>query len=327
MIRYFVKRLLLMILVVFGVLIIAFILNEITPGDAATHLAGDGATEEQVEEIRERLGLNEPVVVRFVDYVWGIVSRGDLGTSYTTRQPVLDEIMDYFPTTFQLTIYSFLFSVIVGVAVGALSAAKQNSAVDNISMAVSMLGVSLPQFWLGLMLILAFSVHLRWFSASGIESWKDWILPSFTLGIVGAAQIARTTRSAMLDSIRQDFVRTARAKGQTNFKVITRHVLRNAQIPIITVMGIQLGTTLGGAVVIEQVFSVPGLGRYIVDAIKSVNAPVVQGGVVFLAVVFSFINLLVDYVYALVDPRIKAQYGFRQRKRRIKAVKGGAENG
>lgn len=131
----------------------------------------------------------------------------------------------------------------------------------------------------------------------------------------------------MLDSIRQDFVRTARAKGQTNFKVITRHVLRNAQIPIITVMGIQLGTTLGGAVVIEQVFSVPGLGRYIVDAIKSVNAPVVQGGVVFLAVVFSFINLLVDYVYALVDPRIKAQYGFRQRKRRIKAVKGGAENG
>lgn len=308
MIRYIIKRLFLMIFVVFGVLVIVFLLNEITPGDVANQLAGAEATPEQIEAIRVRLGLDQPVLIRFGQYLLGIVTRGDLGTSYITHQPILKEILDFFPTTFLLTIYSTVFSLVIGLPIGIISAVKQYSWIDNVSMAVSMFGVAVPQFWLGLMLMIIFAVRLHWVPAIGTDSWLGWILPVFTLGLTGAASMARTTRSAMLDEIRQDYTRTSKAKGQTELKVVMKHAFRCALIPIITVIGIQIGATLGGAVLVEQVFSLPGLGKYMVDAIKSQNYPAVQGGVAFLAVVFSFLNLIIDIVYAFVDPRIKAQY-------------------
>ena len=323
MIRYIIKRLFLMIFVVFGVLVIVFFLNEITPGDAASHLAGAEATPEQIQEVRVRLGLDQPVLVRFGNYLVGIVTRGDLGTSYITRQPILKEILDFFPTTLLLTIYSTLFSLIIGVPIGIISAVKQYSWIDNLSMAVSMFGVAVPQFWLGLMLMIIFAVRLHWFPAIGTDNWLGWILPIFTLGLTGAASMARTTRSAMLDEIRQDYTRTAKAKGQSKSRVVIFHAFRCALIPVITVIGIQIGATLGGAVLVEQVFSLPGLGKYMVDAIKSQNYPAVQGGVAFLAVVFSFLNLIIDIVYAFIDPRIKAQYARKKPKKIAKTAPSG----
>lgn len=312
--RYILKRLLLMVFVVFGVLVIAFILNELTPGDAAVSLAGDQATPADIQAMRERLGLDQPMLVRFGSYVWNLVTKGDLGTSFTTKQPVMKEILTYFPTTLKLTIFSTLFALIVGIPLGIISATRQYSWIDNASMALSMFGVSVPQFWLALMLMIIFAVRLEWFPATGVTSVLGWILPTFTLGLTGAASMARTTRSAMLDEIRQDYTRTAKAKGQRQYRVTINHAFRNALIPIITVMGIQIGATLGGAVLVEQVFTIPGLGKYMVDAIKTQNYPVVQGGVAFLAIVFSFLNLLVDFVYAFVDPRIKAQYSRKRTK-------------
>lgn len=297
-----------MIPVLFGVLLIVFILNHITPGDPARQLVGDSASLADVEAMREELGLNKPLYKQFGSYVWNLVIRGDLGTSYQSKQPVAKEIMQRFPTTILLAVVSVILSVGIGIPTGILSAIRQYSWIDKLSRALALLGVSMPNFWQGLMNILLFSVYLGWLPASGFYGWQYWILPAVTIGTSSAATITRMTRSSMLEVIRQDYIRTARAKGQSERVITIHHALKNALIPIITIIGIQFGGLLGGAVLTETVFAIPGLGKFMVDAIKARNYPVVQGGVLILAFVFSFVNLIIDILYAFVDPRIKSQY-------------------
>ena len=306
--KYILKRLLMMIPVLLGVLLLVFMLNAFSPGDPATQLVGENASAEAIEAMREQLGLNKPVVQRFIDYVAGVVTRLDLGTSYQSRCPVRDEILERFPTTALLAALSMLLAIAIGLPAGIISATKQYSLFDRLGTVVSMIGVSMPNFWQGLMNILVFAVMLSGLPASGFYGPKYWILPVLTVGTSSAATICRMTRSSMLEVVRQDYIRTARAKGQTESNIILRHTLKNALIPIITVIGMQLGGLLCGATLTESIFAISGLGRYMLDAIKARNFPAVQGSVLFLAVVFSVCNLLVDVIYAFVDPRIRSMY-------------------
>lgn len=327
MVRYFLKRALMMIPVILGVITIVFLINALTPGDPARQIAGTSATEEEVNAVREELGLNKPIVVRYGIYLKNLIVHGDLGTSYVTKQPVVKEIASRFPTTLQLAINCVLLSTIVGIPLGIISAVKRYSIIDNISMSFALFGVSVPAFWLGLMLIMLFAVELGWLPAFGVDTAKGWILPTVSLSVISTAQIARTTRSSMLEVVNSDFVKTARAKGQTEGVVIMKHMFGNALIPIITVIGNTFGILLGGAIMLEQVFAIPGLGKYMVDAIKANNYPAVQGGVLYMSVVFSLVNLFVDLVYAFVDPRIKAMFkmeGLKGRRISGKMQKGGS---
>jgi peptide/nickel transport system permease protein len=253
-----------------------------------------------------------------VNYVKNIVTKGDFGTSYTTKQPVLDELLARFPNTFKLAGLSVLLSVIIGVTVGIISATRQYSFLDNFATTLSLIGVSMPNFWQGMMLILVFAVYFRLLPASGFLTPMHWILPAITIGTSSAASIMRMTRSSMLEVIRQDYIRTARAKGQSERLVIWQHALKNALIPVITVIGLNFGRLLGGAVLTESIFSIAGLGKLMVDSINLRNYPMVQGGVLFIAIVMSLVNLLVDVLYAYVDPRIRTQYtSFRIRKKAL----------
>lgn len=314
MIRYIAKRILMMIPVLLGVILVVFIMNHISDGDPARMLAGESASEEAVEAIREELGLNDPLPVQFFNYVKGIVTEFDLGTSYQTKRPVIDELMDRFPTTATLAFLCMIISAVVGIGLGIISAVKQNTLIDHLSTGLALFGVSMPAFWAGLMLILLFSIYLGWLPVQGLDDgWVSWVLPTITSSMAGMATITRMTRSSMLEVICQDYIVTARAKGLNERVIIIKHALKNALIPIITVLGIQLGIMLGGAVLTETVFSIPGLGKYMVDSIKNRDYPVVQGGVLLLALVFSLVNLLVDIIYAYVDPRIKSQYSRSRR--------------
>lgn len=297
-----------MVPVLLGVILVVFIMNHISPGNPARILAGENASEEAVAALTEELGLNDPLYIQFFNYVKGIVTKFDLGTSYQTKRPVIDELMDRFPTTAKLALLSICISAVVGISLGIISAVKQNTIIDHLSTGFALLGVSMPAFWAGMMLILVFAIYLKWLPVSGIDGWKNWIMPAFTSSMVGMATITRMTRSSMLDVICQDYIVTARAKGLSEQVIVVKHALKNALIPIITVLGIQLGTMLGGAVLTESVFSIPGLGKFMVDSIKNRDYPVVQGGVLLLAIVFSLVNLIVDIIYAYVDPRIKSQY-------------------
>lgn len=314
MLRYIGKRLLQMIPVLLGVSFIIFTLMEITPGDPTRQILGQEATEEAVEELREELGLNDPFLVRYVNYILGVV-QGDFGTSYTTKEPVFNELMARYPTTVLFAILTVLIASAIGIPLGIISATRQYSWVDNFSTAFAMLGVSIPTFWLGLMLMLLFSVKLNWLPATGFYGPIYWILPAITVGLPASAGIIRMTRSSMLEVIRQDYIRTARAKGQTERKIIYGHALENAMIPVITVVGITFGQSLGGQIVTEQVFAVPGLGKLMVEAINARNYPVVEGGVLLIAFAYCIINLLVDIIYAYLDPRIKSQYSNSVKKR------------
>jgi peptide/nickel transport system permease protein len=305
-----------MIPVLLGVILVTFTMMYLSPGEPARFVLGDMATEEDIAIFNEENGLNDPFIVQFASYVKNALT-GDFGISYTTKQPVFDEVLSRFPTTFKLTVLSIIFSVLIGVTVGIISAVKQYGFIDNIMRIIAMLGVSMPTFWEGLMLIILFSVILGILPSSGITTWKHWILPAFTLSTQTLAASMRMTRSSMLEEIRQDYVRTARAKGQNEFEVIIKHAFRNAVLPIITVIGVNFARMMGGAAVVEIVFSVPGLGKLIVDAISVKNAPVVQGGILFVAISMSFINLLTDVIYAFVDPRIRSQYIKPKRKKRI----------
>lgn len=322
MLKFILKRILMMIPVLLGVALITFSMMYFSPGEAADYILGDMATEEDIRLFNQENGLDQPFLVQFGNYIAGAI-RGDLGTSYTTKQSVVREIMNCFPNTLLLSFYSMIFAVLIGVTLGIISAVKQYSILDNISRVLAMIGVSMPSFWEGLMLIILFSVHLGWFPSSGLESWKSWILPAFTLSTQTLATCMRMARSSMLEAIREDYVRTARAKGQSNFVVVIHHAFRNAMLPVITVIGTDFAKLLGGAAVIETVFSIPGIGKLIVDAINYKNAPLVQGGILFIAFVMSFINLFVDIVYAYVDPRIRSQYVRSSRSRKI--MKGGVK--
>lgn len=308
MIRFVFKRLMTMIPVLLFVTLIIFTMTYFTPGDPAEFTLGDLATEQDREVFREEHGLNDPYLIQYFNYITKLLLKGDLGTSYATKRPVMQEILERFPNTVKLAAFSTIIAVVIGIGGGILSATKQYSIIDNISTGVSLLGVSIPVFWLGMMLILLFSVNLRWFPASGSSSFKYFVLPAFTLGSVAAASIMRMTRSSMLEVIRQDYIRTARAKGQTEKLVIWMHALKNSLIPVITVIGLQFGRLLGGAVVVESVFSFSGLGKLMVDSIMAKNSPVVQGGVLFIATVMCITNLVIDVLYGFVDPRIRSQY-------------------
>lgn len=308
MLKYILRRILLLIPVILGVTLITFTMLYFTPGDPARLSLGEQATETALEIFREENGLNDGFFVRFGRYVFNAFFKQDLGMSYRYKQPVFDEILSRFPATLKLAGLGVLVAVLIGLPTGIISATKQYSIFDTISMILALIGVSMPNFWQGLLLIILFSVNLRVLPSSGFSTPAQMILPVITIGTSTAAIITRMTRSSMLEVIRSDYIRTARAKGQKESKIVLRHALGNAMIPIVTVIGLQFGYLLGGAVLTESIFSVPGVGRLMVDAIKNKDFPMVQGGVLFIAVTFSIVNLLIDILYAFLDPRIRSQY-------------------
>lgn len=306
--RYIFRRLLMLAPVMLGVAFIVFTMMYFTPGDPAKMILGEAAAEDDVIKLRQEMGLDRPFIVQFGSYIANLVIHQDIGRSFSTRRPVVDEIMGRFPTTIKLAASGVLVALLLGIPTGIISATKQYSIFDSLSMVAALLGVSMPNFWQGLMSIIVFSLWLGWLPSSGYDSFSQMIMPALTIGTSSAAIITRMTRSTMLEVIRQDYIRTARAKGQKESVVIIRHALKNALIPVITVLGLQFGFLLGGAVLTETIFSIPGVGRLMVDAIRQRDFPIVQGGVLFLALTFSIINLGVDVLYAYVDPRIKSQY-------------------
>ena len=304
MIKFILKRLVMMIPVLLGVTLVVFTIMYFTPGDPASIILGDMATEEDRAIFNEEHGLNGSFIEQYVSYMKRVIVHGDLGTSYTTKMSVTSEILSRFPTTFKLAGVSILLACVIGIVCGIISATRQYSVFDRMATAASLIGVSLPNFWQGMMLVIVFSAGLGWFPPSGFSTPRHWVLPAVTIGTSSAANIMRMTRSSMLEIVRQDYIRTARSKGQREEVVIWKHALRNALIPIITVIGLSFGKLLGGAVLT----SIAGIGKLMVDAIKAKNTPLVQGGVLFIAVVMCFVNLLVDILYAFVDPKIRSQY-------------------
>ncbi|SDZ08663.1 peptide/nickel transport system permease protein [Proteiniborus ethanoligenes] len=307
MAKYILRRILLLIPVILGVTFIVYSIMYFTPGDPAQIMLAENAPKEALEQLREDMGLNDPLIVQYFRYIKNAL-KGDFGRSYTTKREVFKEIFSRFPATLKLTIAGMILAILIGIPVGIISATKQYSLTDSVSMILALLGVSMPNFWQGLMLILIFSVGFGLLPSSGADSFKHLILPALTLGTSAAAIITRMTRSSMLEVIRQDYIRTARAKGVLEKKVINRHALKNALIPVVTIVGLQFGSLLGGAVLTETVFSWPGVGRFMVEAIRSKDTPTVLGSVIFISVTFSIVNLFVDILYAFIDPRIKSQY-------------------
>ena len=304
MVTYVARRLILLLPVLIGVSLVSFGLLQLVPGDPALILAGEEATEEVLTRIRHEYGLNQPLPVQFLAYLRHAVA-GDLGISIQSRQPVATLLAQRFPFTLKLAFLAILVSAILGVIAGVVAATRRNSTLDLAALLGSLVGISLPIFWLGLLAILIFSVKLRWLPAGGTGTLAHLILPALVLGAASSAVIARTTRASMLEVLRQDYVRTARAKGVGERVVIYRHALKNAMIPILTVFGLEFGYNHGGAVLTETVFSLPGVGRLIVEGIFARDYPVVQGALLLVATTFVLVNLLTDVAYAFFDPRIR----------------------
>ena len=304
MTRYIIRRLLYTIPVMLMVSLIVFGILHIAPGDAATMLAGDDARPEDVAAVREKYVLDQPLHVQYGVWLDNVL-HGDLGRSIVTRRPVLSEALARLPSTVELAFAALFLAVVAGMIVGVISATRQYSLLDHATMILALLGISAPVFWLGLVLIFFFAVELRWFPTGGSGTIQQLVLPAVTLGAASTAIIARMTRSSMLEVIRQDYIRTARAKGLWEQTVMLRHALKNALIPVVTVIGLQFGYLLAGAVITETVFSRPGLGRLLVASITSRDFPVVQGTLMLLSVSFVLINLLVDILYGYLDPRIR----------------------
>ena len=297
--RYILKRLLWMIPVMLGIAILIFSIMYICPGDPAASMLGTGATQVQIEAKREELGLNDPYIVRLGRYL----------------RDVIDGLMERVKYTLVIAISCMLLQIFIGTPLGIIAATHRNGIADRICMFIAMLGVSVPAFWLALMMVVVFSVKLGWLPAFGVGGFKYYIMPCLANCLAGVATQARQTRSSMLEVIRSDYVTTAKAKGLSEREVLLKHALPNALIPIITIVGNGMGMMLGGTVVIENVFSIPGIGSYMTSAINSRDYPIVMGGVLLLGLIFSLIMLLVDVVYAFVDPRIKAQYEGKKRRK------------
>jgi peptide/nickel transport system permease protein len=305
MLTWIARRMLAVVPVLFGVTLAVFSMLFLVPGDPVKMMLAEFVTTpDQIAQMRAQLHLDEPILKQYGRFVANAV-RGDLGTSIRSRRPVTTEIGENVWNTAQLAVAAMLVAVAIGVPLGVLAALSRQSWLDVASMATALLGVSMPSFWLGLLLIFVFSLHLGWFPATGGGSPLHLVLPSVTLGTIAAAIIARLTRSSMLEVLGQDYVRTARAKGLGGFSVVVRHALKNALIPIITIFGLQFGNLLAGAVIVETVFSRPGLGRLIVGGILAKDFPLVQGTVLFVATVYVMINVLVDVAYGYADPRIR----------------------
>jgi peptide/nickel transport system permease protein len=311
MIHYILRRILATIPVLLGVSVLVFSMVHLIPGDPAMILAGMEASDAQIAKVRQDLELDQPLYVQYVNYIQRAL-RGDFGRSIHSRQPVWQAITQRFPATLELTLASLALAAILGILVGVVSAVKQYSVFDHLSMLGALAGISMPVFWIGILLMWFFSLYLEWLPTGGrggpvwtIDGFKSMILPAITLAGISVAMIARLTRSTMLEVLRQDYITTARAKGLQEWLVIFRHTLGNAMIPVVTFMGLQFGVLLGGAVVTEQIFSWPGMGRLVVDAISSRDYPVIQGAILFFAVLFVIINLIVDLLYGVLDPRIR----------------------
>lgn len=302
---YIARRVLSTIPVLFGVSLLVFLMLELTPGDPAQLMLSEfQTTPEQIARLRSQLHLDDPLPVQFGRFVWDAL-HGDLGTSIRTRRPVVQEIEDNFPSTIQLAIAGLVVAAVLGVGFGIIAAAHQHSWLDVGSMTVALIGISMPSFWLGLLLIFTLSLRVPIFPATGGGDWQHLVLPAVTLGLGAAAILARLTRSSMLEILRQEYVTTARAKGLAEWLVIMRHALKNALIPVVTIFGLQFGQLLAGTVVVETVFARPGVGRLIVDGILNKDFPMVQGVVLVIAVCYVVVNLMVDLVYAVLDPRIR----------------------
>ena len=308
MLKYIGKRLIMLIPVILVTSFLIFWAMSLTGGDPALMLAGDNAKPEQIEQIREELGLNDPFIVRYGNYMKGMLT-GDMGKSYVTKRDVFKTFMERLPNTLMLGGAAVLIAVVVSLPLGIYTAIHQNTWKDTAGMIFALFGTSMPNFWLGLMLILIFSVGLGWLPASGYgNSWTQMIMPVVALGVNSSATIMRTTRSSMLEVMRQDYIRTAKAKGQTYWMVILSHALKNAMIPIVTVIGLQLGVLLAGSIVTEVIFSINGVGKYLVDSMNARDYAAVQGCVLLIAFVSAILNLIVDIIYTFIDPRMKTMY-------------------
>ena len=299
------RRLLLAIPTLFGVLVVVFLLLYVAPGDPVQAMVGERADAATIARLRAELRLDEPLPVQFMHYASGVL-RGDLGRSYITNRPIIDDILERFPRTLLLATTAMLLATIVGLTIGVLAAMRPHGWFDRVALAITYLGISFPVYWIGLLLIVVFAVMLRWLPASGYGGWEFLVLPAVALGSRSIAYLARVSRSAMLEVMHADFIRTARAKGLTEFSVISRHALRNALIPVVTVIGLDFGAYLTGSILTETIFSWPGIGRYVVMAISRRDLPAVQGSVLFLSVVFVLVNVLTDAAYRRVDPRVGA---------------------
>lgn len=307
MLRYSLARLVSTIPVLFGVTLLVFAMTTLTPGDPVIALLGEsaqGVSAETIAELRTQLGLDKPLPQQYVDYMGRLV-RGDLGTSLRSGRSVTTEIAERLPATAQLAFAGMAIAVVLGLTLGILAAVRKGGLVDLVAVMVALAGVSIPVFWSGFLLMMLFSLELGWLPASGRGTWRHLVLPAVTIGLSSAAFIARITRSTMLEALRRDYTRTAKAKGVSGRQVVVRHALKNAMIPIITVVGLQLGGLLGGAVLTETVFAWPGAGRMLVDAIVARDLPLVQGGVLTLSLLFIVVNLVVDLAYAALDPRVR----------------------
>ena len=307
MVRYVVKRIALLVPTLMIVIFIVSFIMQLTPSDPGTLILGERATPEAVAQLNEELGYNDPFFARYVKYVIGAF-QGDLGKSWKTGNPVIREIVRRFPATVTLAVGSIVIGLVVGMSLGILSAIKQYSALDVAGTAFAMTLASFPGFWVGMMLIVLFSLRLGWLPSFGIGSLKHFVLPWIATCCSFAASMLRMTRTSMLESIRMDYIRTARAKGVSERNVIMKHALRNALLPVVTIMGMSFGTLLGGTVTIETVFSIPGVGSLIIESIRTKDIPVVVGATVTLATCFTLLMLVVDILYAFIDPRIKARY-------------------
>jgi len=306
--KYVLFRLLLLIPIVLGVSFIVFSILAMVPSDPGRMILGEHAELAAIEQLNKELGFDQPFLVRYFSFVKNAVTKFDFGTSYLTREPVLHEVIDRFPNTLLVASLSVLCSALIGIPLGILSAVKQYSIADGIASVTAMFLAAVPGFWLAMMFMLIFALSLGLFPASGVGTWKHFVMPVMTMTLPAAAQLLRLTRSTMLETIRQDYIRTARAKGASERRVIFSHALKNALLPIITILGINFGSQLSGAIIVETVFSIPGLGQLLVTSIRSKDIPQVMACTLFIATLFCLIILAVDLLYAFVDPRIKAKY-------------------
>jgi peptide/nickel transport system permease protein len=307
LLRYALGRLVGTVPVLFGVTLLVFLMAWVTPGDPVVAMLGEasqGMSQRALDDLRRELGLDRPLPVQYLDYVTGL-ARGDLGVSIRSRRPVLAEIRDRLPATIELALAALAIAVGLGVTLGVVAAVRKRTWVDGAAIAVALVGVSVPVFWSGFVLMIVFALELGWLPASGRGTWRHLVLPAVAVGVSSAAFIARITRGAVLEALGQDYVRTARAKGLAPRKVVVRHALRNALLPIVTVVGLQLGGLLGGAVLTETVFAWPGVGRLLVDAIVARDLPLVQGAVLVVSLLFILVNLTVDLSYAAINPRVR----------------------
>ena len=306
MLSYVIRRMATALAVLWGVATVVFLLLRVIPGDpAATMLSGSAATQEDIAQVRQQLGLDDPWLIQYGNYLLNTL-RGDLGRSLFSNRPVTLTIAEQLPATLQLAAAALLVAVILGLSLGFLAALRYDTWIDKVTMGVAVLGVSVPVFWSGLLLIWVFSVGLNWLPATGAEDWRHLVIPAIVLGLVGAGPIARLMRASLLNALRADYISMARAKGLRERAVIGRHTLRNAMIPVITLIGLQAGFLLGGTVVTEAVFARPGLGRLVVEAILSKDLPVVQGVVLLISTTYVVINLLVDLATLALDPRLRS---------------------